>query len=222
MVEKIIEYYEEIIMQHKWNKINLMMLLSTIGVSIILGIYQEIIGVGTLIFEVVLIILIALIAFLLSLRIFNEIIDKHKLNINKKKFIIFLNGKNFKEAFWKKKKRLIKRKIKQEKIDRDGQKVLIETLYNRYNELYSPKNVLFSIFSFIAAAFLVLVTIKNDSGKLIIEGLEVYIAILMIAGGFLYMWNILLDRVFLHTFYKKENLKALIAIIEEIYMIKDK
>ena len=88
--------------------------------------------------------------------------------------------------------------------------------------LISVDNVLFSIFSFIAAAFLVLVTIKNDSGKLIIEGLEIYMAILMIAGGVLYMWNILLDRLLLHTFDKKENLKALIIIIEEIYMVKDK
>ena len=221
MVEKIIKYYEEIVMQHKWNKISWTVSLIMLAISIISVIYEEVIGIGTLIFELVLVILLTLISFLLVSRTFEEIIDKYKLNISKKKLTTYL-GKNFREAFWKKKKQLLKRKIKQEKIDRDGQKVLIEALYNRYNELYSPKNVLFSIFSFIAAAFLVLVTIKNDSGKLIIEGLEIYMAILMIGGGVLYMWNILLDRLLLHTFDKKENLKALIIIIEEIYMVKDK
>lgn len=222
MVEKIIKYYEEIVEEHKWNKINWIILLSIIGVSFISVIYQRTIAVGTIIFDVIFVIIITLISFLVSLRVFKEIIDKYKLNINNRKTIIFLGDKNFKEVFREKKKQLIKRKLQEEKIDRDGQKTLIESLYNKYNELSSQNNIFLSIFSFIATVCVVLVTIKNDSGKLIIEGLEIYIAILIIAGGFLYMWNILADRVFFHTFAKKGNLTALISILEEIYMVKDK
>lgn len=213
MAEKIIKYYEEIVMEHKWNKINWIIILSTVVVSIVSIIYQRTIGVGILIFEIILMIIIALIVFFLSLKVFYEIIDKYKLNINEKKF---------REIFSKKKKQLIKSKLQEEKIDRDGQKALIESLYNKYNELCSQNNIFFSIFSFIATACVVLVTIKNDSGELIIEGFEIYIAILIIAGGFLYMCNILADRLFFHTFTKKENLKSLISILEEIYMVKDK
>lgn len=222
MAEKIIKYYEEIVMEHKWNKINWILMLSTVVISIVLIIYQRTIGVGILVVEVIMMIIIALIAFFLALKVFKEIIDKYKLNINNEKTIIFLNDKKIREMFRKKKKQLIKSKLQEEKIDRDGQKALIESLYNKYNELCSQNNIFFSIFSFIATACAVLVTIKNDSGKLIIEGLEIYIAILIIAGGFLYMWNILCDRLFFHNSTKKENLKTLISILEEIYMVKDK
>lgn len=221
MVEKIIEYYEEIVMEHKWNKINWIIILGTMGASIVSILYQRTVGCGILMFEIILMIIIGLIAFLVALKVFEEIINKHKLNINEKKINIFLAGKNFKEIFCRKKKQLIKSKLQEQKLDRDGKKVLIESLYNKYNELSYQKNVAFSIFSFIATACVVLVTIKIDSGKLIIEGLEIYIAILIIAGGFLYMWNIIIDRLLFHNLTKKENLKALISIIEEIYMVNE-
>jgi len=222
MVEKFIKYYEEIVMQDKWNKINWIIMLSIIAASSVSVIYEKMIGIGILIFEVILMIIITLIAFSLSVKVVKEIIDKHKLNIKKKKRTNFLNDKEFREIFDRKKKQLINSKLQEERIDRIGQKALIEALYNKYNELCFQNNIFFGIFSFIATACLVLVTMKNDSGNVTIEGLEIYIPILIIAGGFLYMWSILSDRLFFHTFAKKENLKSLTSILEEIYMVKGK
>lgn len=222
MVEKIIEYYEQDILQNKeWNKINRRIFIISILIIFFVSWLNQKVKYISLIVQMILMLLFFIMVVMITRNVVKKVIDKNNLKINSKIINIVAWRREFKETFRTRKIEQIKLKLQQERINKEGKKLLLDSLYMRYNEVCSNKNVFVIIFSFIATTAVTWVKLNEVDGSFVIEGVSEFINIIVVSGIILYSLNKVIDEVFLHSRDKKQNLKSLISIVEEIYMVKD-